>query len=357
MQTVTTIGLDLAKSVLQVHGVDREGVVVIRRALRRSQVLDFFRRLPPCLVGLEACSSSHYWAREIVAFGHQVRMIPPIYVKAYVKRGKTDTADAEAICEAVTRPTMRFVPIKDVEQQAAGMLLRTRDLLVRQRSQLANAFRAQMSELGIISALGMASIAKLADKVRDPDVPLPPVARLALLEMAEQIDVLSDRIERLGQEIQVGVKADETARRLTSIPGVGPLIAATVRATVNDIAGFKTGRDFAAWLGLTPRLLSSGDLQTGESPAQGPAGCRRLVDHQTSETRRPLAGMAHRADGSQALQTCRGSACEQDRSDHLGLACQGRLLQESGSDPGGGLTDHEFSASTAETGAKVQAEG
>ena len=151
MQTVATIGLDLAKSAFQVHCVNVDGGVVIRRALRRSQILDFFRRLPPCLVGLEACATSHYWAREIGAFGHQVRMIPPIYVKAYVKRGKTDAADAEAICEAVTRPTMRFVPIKGVEQQAAGMLLRTRDLLVRQRSQLANAFRAQMSELGIVS--------------------------------------------------------------------------------------------------------------------------------------------------------------------------------------------------------------
>ena len=153
---------------------------------------------------------------------------------------------------------MRFVSIKDVEQQAAGMLLRTRNLLVRQRSQLANALRAQISEFGIISPLGMASVAKLVDHVRDPDVPLPPAARLALLEMAEQIDVLSDRIEHLDHQIQEGVKADEAARRLTSIPGIGPLIAATIRATVNDIEGFKTGRDFAAWLGLTPRLLSSG---------------------------------------------------------------------------------------------------
>jgi transposase len=248
------------------------------RPLRRSQVLEFFRRLAPCLVGLEACASSHYWAREIGAFGHQVRMIPPIYVKAYVKRGKTDAADAEAICEAVTRPTMRFVPIKNVEQQAAGMLLRTRELLVRQRSQLANAFRGQMSELGIISPLGMASIAKLVDRVRDPDASLPPIGRLALLEMAEQIDVLSDRIEHLSQEIQVGVNADETARRLTSIPGVGPLIAATVRATVQDIQGFKTGRDFAAWLGLTPRLLSSGGKEKlGSISKQGNRQLRTLL--------------------------------------------------------------------------------
>jgi transposase len=278
MQTVATIGLDLAKSVFQVHCVDGDGVVVIRRALRRSQILDFFRRLPPCLVGLEACATSHYWAREIGAFGHQVRMIPPIYVKAYIKRGKTDAADAEAICEAVARPTMRFVPIKDAEQQAAGMLLRTRDLLVRQRSQLANAFRAQMSELGIISPLGMASVAKLADKARDPDVSLPPLARFALLEMAEQIDLLSDRIEHLDQEIQAGVRADETARRLTSIPGVGPLIAATVRATINDIEGFKTGRDFAAWLGLTPRLLASGGKEKlGSISKQGNRQLRTLL--------------------------------------------------------------------------------
>ena len=363
MKTVTTIGLDLAKSVLQVHGVDEEGVVVIRRALRRSQVLDFFRRLSPCLVGLEACSSSHYWAREIGACGHQVRMIPPIYVKAYVKRGKTDTADAEAICEAVTRPTMRFVPIKDVEQQAAGMLLRTRDLLVRQRSQLANSFRAQMSELGIISALGMASIAKLADKVRDPDVPLPPVAQLALLEMAEQIDVLTARIERLGQEIQASVKDDETARRLTSIPGVGPLIAAAVRATVNDIEGFRPAATsppgWALRRACSPAAAkrSSDRSPNREPPAQGPAGRRRLVDHQAGQTRRLLTSVAYGADGPQALQTGRSSACEQDRSDHLGPPNQGRLLQEAGGRSGVGLTDREFSASSAETGAKAQMEG
>lgn len=207
---------------------------------------------------MEACASAHHWAREIAALGHDVRMIPPIYVKACVKRGKTDAADAEAICEAVTRPTMRFVPIKSVEQQAAGMLLRPRDLLIRQRSQLANAFRAHMAELGIITALGMVSVAKLADKLRDPDSPLPSVARDALLEMAEQIDMLTSRIERLDQDVMASVKTDETARRLTSIPGVGPLIAATICASINDIAAFKTSRDFAAWMGLTPRLLSSG---------------------------------------------------------------------------------------------------
>lgn len=258
MKAVAAVGLDLAKSVFQVHAVDDVGAIIVRRTLRRSQLLDFFRKLPACLVGLEACGSAHHWAREIAALGHDVRMIPPIYVKAYVMRGKTDSADAAAICEAVTRPTMRFVPIKTAEQQAAGMLLKTRDLLARQRSQLANAFRSHLSELGIVASTGITSIDKLADMVRDADCPLPDLARRALLEMAEQLDLLSERIERLDDSIRAGIKSDEAGERLTSIPSVGPLIAATVRASVHDPRGFKRGRDFAAWLGLTPRLLSTG---------------------------------------------------------------------------------------------------
>jgi transposase len=201
MQKIATVGLDLAKSVFQVHAIDDEGAVIIRRTLRRSMVLDFFRRLLPCLVGLEACASAHYWAREIAALGHQVKMIPPIYVKAYVKRSKTDAADAEAICEAVTRPTMRFVPIKTAEQQAAGMVLKARELLVRQRSQTANAFRAHMSELGIVAAAGMVSLSKLAVTIRDPgNVIIPDAARCAMMEMIEQIDTLTQRIEHLDRE-------------------------------------------------------------------------------------------------------------------------------------------------------------
>ncbi len=278
MSIITTIGLDLAKSIFQVHAVDGDGAVVLRRSLRRSQLLDFFRHLPSCLVGMEACASSHHWAREIAACGHEVRLIPPVYVKAYVKRGKTDAADAEAICEAVTRPTMRFVPIKSVEQQAACMLLRTRELLIRQRSQLANAFRAQMSELGIVAALGMVSVAKLADRLRDPTMPVPDVARHALLEMVGQIDVLTARIERLDADILVSVKQDEAAQRLRSIPGVGPLIAATIRANVQDISSFKNGRHFAAWMGLTPRLLSSGGKEKrGSISKQGNRSLRTLL--------------------------------------------------------------------------------
>ena len=167
MKMIAIIGLDLAKSIFQVHGISASGAIVVRRAVRRAQLLDFFRNLPPCLVGMEACASAHFWAREIRAYGHEVKMIPPIYVKAYVKRSKTDAADAEAICEAVARPTMRFVPIKSAEQQAAGMVLKTRELLVRQRSQTANALRAHMMEFGIAAAKGMASVEKLADTIRD----------------------------------------------------------------------------------------------------------------------------------------------------------------------------------------------
>ncbi|MCK1632170.1 IS110 family transposase, partial [Bradyrhizobium sp. 162] len=233
MEKIITVGLDLAKSIFQVHGIAENGKVLVRRTLRRSQVLPFFRSLPACLVGMEACASAHHWARDIAALGHAVRMMPPAYVKPYVKRNKTDVADAEAICEAVTRPTMRFVPVKTAEQQAASMILRTRELLMRQRSQTANALRAHMAELGIIAGTGMASIAKLLVLLRDEkDNRIPGAARFALILFAEQIELLTTRIEKLDREILVAVRKDPDARRLMSIPGVGPLIAATVRTSV-----------------------------------------------------------------------------------------------------------------------------
>ncbi|ABE41157.1 transposase IS116/IS110/IS902 [Rhodopseudomonas palustris BisB5] len=279
MEKITTIGLDLAKSVFQVHAVAEDGRVMVRRALRRSQLLDFFRSLEPCLVGLEACASSHFWANAIGQLGHTVRMMPPAYVKAYVKRNKTDAADAEAICEAVTRPTMRFVPIKSPEEQAAGMVLKTRELFVRQRSQTANAMRAHMAELGIVAATGMTSIAKLVAILRGGDDDrLPSAARAALLEMAEQIERLTARIEALDTKIMAAVKNDEAARRLTTIPGVGPIIAATVRATIQDPAAFRTGRDLAAWIGITPRANSSGGKERlGRISKQGNKQLRTLL--------------------------------------------------------------------------------
>lgn len=279
MKKIITVGLDLAKSIFQVHGIADDGSVVLRRAMRRSQVLEFFRSIDPCRVGIEACASSHYWANAIGQLGHTVRMMPPAYVKAYVKRNKTDAADAEAICEAVSRPTMRFVPIKTPDEQAACMVLRTRELFVRQRSQTANAMRAHMAELGIIAATGMTSIAKLILILRDlEDTRLPIAARAALLEMAEQIEALTTRIDKLDTKIIATVKADETARRLTSIPGVGPIIAATVRATIQDPAAFRTGRDLAAWIGITPRANSSGGKERlGRISKQGNKQLRTLL--------------------------------------------------------------------------------
>lgn len=235
MEKITTISLDLAKSVFQVHGITGDGSVVVRRALRRSQVLDFFRSLEPCLVGLEACASAHYWANAIGDFGHTVQMMPPAYVKAYVKRNKTDAADAEAICEAVTRPAMRFAPIKSPEEQAAGMVVKTRELFMRPRSQTANAMRAHMAELGIVAATGMTNIIKLIGILRDNnDTRLPCAARATLLEMAEQIERLTARNESLDTKIVAAVKIDETTRRLTTNPGVGPIIARQARRPTRE---------------------------------------------------------------------------------------------------------------------------
>lgn len=259
MKQITTIGLDLAKHVFQIHGADAEGSQVVNRKLRRAEVLRFFEKQPACLVGLEACGSSHYWAREIAALGHDVRMIPPAYVKPFVKRGKTDAADAEAISEAVTRKTMRFVPIKSAEQQAAAMVLKTRSLLVRQQTQAINALRAHLSELGIIAAIGTAKVAGLIEIVRDAtDARLPKAARFALMTLADQIEALLAQIVKLEREIVAGAKRDEDMRRLATIPGVGPITAASIKALVPDPGGFKSGRHFAAWLGLTPRSHSSG---------------------------------------------------------------------------------------------------
>ena len=259
MEGITTVGLDLAKNVFQVHAVDADGDVIVRRALRRAQVLAFFEKLPPCLVGMEACGSAHYWAQQISAMGHTVRLMPAVYVKAYVKRNKTDAADAEAICEAVTRPTMRFVAVKGQQEQAAAIVLRTRDLLTKQRTQSINALRGHMAELGVIAATGARSCTRLIEIVRDEaDDRLPAMAREALAEIADQIDRLNGKIADLDRKIVTAVRQDDVARRLTTIPGVGPITAATVRAAVPDPGGFRTGRDFADWIGLTPRSSSSG---------------------------------------------------------------------------------------------------
>jgi len=259
MTLITTIGLDTAKQVFQLHGVDNEGNAILRRQLRRSEVLKFFSKVPSCVVGLEACGGAHYWAREIKALGHEVRLIPPAYVKPYVKRGKNDAADAEAICEAVGRPSMRFVPHKTVGQQATAMLLKARDLLVRQRTQTINALRGHLTELGITVSRGVGKVDDLAAIVRDEDdARLPPLARIALLPLTHQIETYTSEIVKLEKYMIRETRQDATLSRLTSIPGVGPITASSIAAFVPDPGAFKSGRHFAAWIGLTPKSNSTG---------------------------------------------------------------------------------------------------
>lgn len=279
MTEIATIGLDVAKQVFQVHGVSVDGKVAVSRRLRRSEVLPYFGRLPSCLVGLEACGGSHFWARELAALGHDVRLIPPGYVKPYVKRGKTDAIDAEAICEAVSRPTMRFVPIKTADCQADQITLKTRDLLVRQRTQTINALRGHMAELGVVAAKGLARVETLIEIVRDEnDERLPVTARRSLSVLVDQIRALTEQIQALEREIVANVRQDETARRLTTIPGVGPITAATIQASVPDPSVFASGRHFAAWIGLTPRSNSSGGKENvGKISKMGNPALRSLL--------------------------------------------------------------------------------
>ena len=258
MTKISTIGLDLAKNVFQLHGVDGSGAVVLRRQLRRGAVEDFFARLPPCLVGMEACGSAHHWARVVSRYGHEVRLMPPAYVKPYVKRNKNDGRDAEGICEAVTRPTMRFVAIKSVEQQAALAVHGTRALLVRQRTMAANALRAALSEIGMVAAQGYAGLHELMTKLEEPSEEIPENMRYALLLLARHWQALDVDERVLERQIAKAARCDRDARRLMEVPGVGPMIASTVLAKVPDARLFRTGRDFAAWIGLTGKDHGTG---------------------------------------------------------------------------------------------------
>jgi transposase len=275
--TMTTIGVDLAKYIFQVHGVDSEGAVVEKRRLRRSQVVAYFASIPPCLVGMEACATAHFWARELSRLGHQVRLMPPQYVKAYLKRGKNDAADAAAICEAVGRPSMRFVAIKTKEQQAVLMMHRARDLLVRQRTQLINALRGHAAEFGIIGAQGRWNVAGLLVALRE-DSAVPEFARAIVEMLAVQLKATGERIEEVDARIAAWHKANPVSQRLATIPGIGPLIGTAIAATVADPAAFRSGREFAAWVGLTPRQKSTGGKQRlGRISRQGDQYIRRLL--------------------------------------------------------------------------------
>ncbi|MGN7931913.1 IS110 family transposase [Sphingopyxis sp. 22461] len=259
MEKIATIGLDIAKSVFQVHGTDAAGEVVVRKRLSRARVIPFFAKLPRCLVGIEACSTSHHWARELIALGHDVRLMPAQYVKPYVKRGKNDAADAEAICEAVTRPTMRFVAVKTPEQQSVMMLHRVRLMLNRQRTQLSNAMRAHMSEFGIVAPVGRMGLERLLAIIADgDDESIPGDARLCLEMLGAQLAVVKEQVLENDRRIRASARETEVGRRLMDIPGVGPLLASAFVASVADPHIFKTGRDLAAWIGLVPRQNSSG---------------------------------------------------------------------------------------------------
>jgi len=275
---VTTIGLDLAKNVFQVHGISDNGDVVFNRALRRAQVLSFFEKLEPCLVGIEACGTSHHWAREISKLGHTIKLIPPVYVKPYVKRGKSDAADAEAICEAVTRPTMRFVEVKTPEQQAILAVHRTRDLIVRQRTQTINMLRAQLAEFGIVRPQGIYHALQFAkDCLNGEQSDLPEVAGDVVFELCDQLLFLHSKILRCSRQMNQIAKLEKRVALLRTIPGVGPITASAIVATVGS-GKFNNGREFAAWLGLTPLNKSSGGKERlGHISKMGDQYIRRLL--------------------------------------------------------------------------------
>ena len=259
MQAITTIGLDIAKSVFQVHGVDADGQVVLRRKLKRRYVVAFFEKLAPCLVGIEACASSHHWARQLQALGHNVRLMPPAYVKPYVKRQKNDATDAEAICEAVSRANMRFVPTKTPEQQSGLVLHRTRHLFIRQQTSVINAIRAHCAEFGITAPVGRRGVEELLRVVADPsDKRMPEVVRACLAALGNQLLNLKKQILNFDRMIMAWHRSNQTSKRLNCIPGVGPLLATALVASVADPKTFRSGRNFSAWIGLVPKQHSSG---------------------------------------------------------------------------------------------------
>lgn len=296
---VTTIGLDLAKRVFQVHGVDAEGRVVMQRKLQRGEVAAFFADLPPCRVGIEACATAHYWARLIGASGHQVRLIPPSYVKPYVRRSKTDAADAAAICEAVGRPSMRFVPVKSAAQQAALLHHRVRDLLVRQRTMLINALRGHFAEFGIIAAVGRHRVVDLINLLQDvDDADMPALAREALRSLIAELQALDVRIETVEAVIVREHRTNPVSTRLASIPGIGPITASAIAATIGDPSVFRSGRELAAWIGLVPRQHSSGGKpKLGRVSKQGDRYLRRLLTIGATSVMRRLPG---KTDGHSA---------------------------------------------------------
>jgi transposase len=277
MQKFIRIGVDLAKTYFQVHALTKEGGPAVRRKLHRSKLRAFFADIAPCAVGMEACGSAHYWARELAALGHEVRLMPPAYVKPYVKRGKNDAVDAEAICEAMSRPGMRFVPVKSVERQATLTQHKARDLLVKQRTMTINAMRGHLAEFGLVVAKGVGRIDELLALARE-DAALPAAARAAVEALAKVLGEIGAAIDDLERQIAEACRKDPLGRLLDGVPGVGPLIASAMIAAAPEPGAFRSSRDFSAWLGLTPRQNSSGGKQTlGGVSKRGDKRLRRLL--------------------------------------------------------------------------------
>jgi transposase len=275
MEQIIRIGLDTSKHVFQVHGVDASERVVLRRQLSRGQVEKFFAGLAPTVVGLEACGASHHWGRVLGDLGHTVRLLPPQYVKAYVKRGKNDRIDAEAICEAMSRPSMRFVPVKSADEQAAAMLLSVRDLLVKQRTMLVNAIRGHAAEFGVVGAKGVARVVDVLERARES---LPTLAWDQLAVLAGQLEVLDIQLGKIEKQLRTWHRENERSRRLASMPGMGPIGAMTMVLRVPDPTVFRSGRHFASWIGLTPREHSTaGRQRLGKISREGDEALRRLL--------------------------------------------------------------------------------
>ena len=278
MPEIATIGLDIAKNVFQLHGVDRTGKIVLRRTLRRSQVPGFFRALSPCLIGMEACATAHHWARTLMTFGHDVRLIPPAYVKPYLRRQKNDAADAAAICEAVTRPSMRFVPVKSPQQQSTLMLHGARDLLIGQRTALINALRGHFAELGIVVAQGARNTRQLLAFLHEDNPDFPTAARIALQPLATMLLGIEAQIAKLDKAILAAHRSDPVSTRLAGIPGIGPIVASCLSASIPDASLFQGSREFAAYLGLVPRQHSTGGkARLGSISKMGNRHLRKLL--------------------------------------------------------------------------------
>jgi transposase len=280
---VTRVGLDLAKNVFQVHGVDAQGEVVVARKLRRGALAQFFAKLAPCVVAMEACSSAHHWGRQLLALGHEVRLIPPAHVRPYVRRNKNDAADAAAICEAAGRPGQRFAPVRSIDNQAELMRHRSRELLAGQRTSLINALRGHLAEIGVVAPQGAQHAYELKRLAVDGfddngEIVVPDCVRLALRPLVGQIDALDEAIGAIDKELAASVKADETAKRLMTIPGIGPVTASAIVATIPDMSAFASGREFSAFLGLTPRQSSTGGKERlGRITKMGDRYLRKLL--------------------------------------------------------------------------------